>query len=165
MTAAIQGASTTPREDPSAVAFAKAQETLPATQSVAVEVVALGETMVLFWPAHGDSLEVATSYARSCGGAESNFCIALARLGHRSRWISRLGDDAFGRYIRTTLEREGVHVDAPTDATAPTAVFFKERVAAGRRRVLYYRRGSAGSRLAPQGLRPRHLMGAHHPHL
>jgi 2-dehydro-3-deoxygluconokinase len=128
--------------------------------AVTAEVVALGETMVLFWPAHGGSLEVATSYERSCGGAESNFCIALARLGHRPRWISRLGDDAFGRYVRTTLEREGVQVDAATDATAPTAVFFKERVAAGRRRVLYYRRGSAASRLAPADLRPDHFMGA-----
>ena len=85
--------------------------------AVTAEVVALGETMVLFWPAHGGSLEVATSYERSCGGAESNFCIALARLGHRPRWISRLGDDAFGRYIRTILEREGVQVDAPAEAT------------------------------------------------
>jgi 2-dehydro-3-deoxygluconokinase len=124
------------------------------------EVVTLGETMALFWPAGGGSLEVATYYERSCGGAESNFCIALARLRHRTRWISRLGDDAFGRYIRTTLEREGVQVTAPADAGAPTAVFFKERVAAGRRRVLYYRRGSAASRLAPDDLRPDHFIGA-----
>ena len=130
-----------------------------------MEVVALGETMVLFWPAHGGSLEVASYYERSCGGAESNFCIALARLGHRARWISRLGDDAFGRYIRTTLEREGVQVVAPADARAPTAVFFKERVAAGRRRVLYYRRGSAASRLAPDDLRPDHFIGARVLHL
>jgi 2-dehydro-3-deoxygluconokinase len=128
--------------------------------AVEAEMVTLGETMVLFWPAHGGSLELATYYERSCGGAESNFCIALARLGHRPRWISRLGDDAFGRYIRTTLEREGVQVAAAADATAPTAVFFKERVAAGRRRVLYYRRGSAASRLTPDDLRPDHFMGA-----
>src|SRR5947209_15345998 len=123
------------------------------------EVVTLGETMVLFWPAQGGSLELATYYERSFGGAESNFCVALARLGHRPRWISRLGDDAFGRYICTTLQREGVQVDAPVDATAPTAVFFKERVASGRRRVLYYRRGSAASRLAPSDLRPDQFAG------
>ena len=45
--------------------------------------------MVLFWPDGGASLEAATRYERSFGGAESNFSIALARLGHRARWISR----------------------------------------------------------------------------
>lgn len=129
------------------------------------EVVTLGETMVLFWPADGSPLEAATHYERSLGGAESNLCIALARLGHRARWISRLGDDAFGRYVRATLEHEGVLVDAQSDAAAPTAVFFKERVSAGRRRVYYYRRGSAASRLDPGDLRPDQFAGARLLHL
>lgn len=121
--------------------------------------------MVLFWPADGTSLEHASGYDRSMGGAESNLAIALARLGHSVRWISRLGDDPFGRYIRAALEREGVQVEAPIDATAPTAVFFKERVIAGQRRVYYYRRGSAASRLGPDGLRPDALAGARLLHL
>src|SRR5262249_13059995 len=104
-------------------------------------------------------------YERSFGGAESNLCIALARLGHRPRWISRLGDDAFGRYIRATLEYEGVQVDAGVDATAPTAVFFKERIATRRRRGAHYRRGSAASRLAPDDLRPHHFLGARVVHV
>lgn len=125
-----------------------------------VEVVTLGEVMVLFWPARQEPLAVATLYERSFGGAEGNFAIALARLGHRVRWISRLGDDVFGRYVRSELEREGVVVDAPPDHDAPTAVFFKERVPVGPRRVLYYRRGSAASRLAPDDLGPSHVAGA-----
>jgi len=124
------------------------------------EVVALGETMALLWPEDGESLEEAATYARSFGGAESNFCIALARLGHRPRWISRLGDDPFGRYVRASLEREGIQVDAATDPAAPTAVFFKERGAPGPRRVFYYRRGSAASRLTPADLEPAQFVGA-----
>ncbi len=124
------------------------------------DVVALGETMVLLWPTGDEILENAVTYARSFGGAESNVCIALARLGHRPRWISRLGDDPFGRYVRASLEREGVQVDAATDPAAATAVFFKERVAHGPRRVYYYRRGSAASHLTPADLGPAQFAGA-----
>lgn len=128
------------------------------------DVVTLGETMVLFWPSDGGRLESASSYDRSFGGAESNCAIALARLGHRPRWISRLGDDPFGRYMRATLEQEGVQVEATVDALAPTAVFFKERVTRGRR-VLYYRRGSAASRLSPDDLNAAQFAGARLLHL
>jgi len=124
------------------------------------DVVTLGETMVLLWPAGDESLEDAATYARSFGGAESNFCIALARLGHRPLWISRLGDDPFGRYVRAFLESEGVQVNAMTDSEAPTAVFFKERSPHGPRRVYYYRRGAAASRMTPADLGPAQFVGA-----
>ncbi len=129
------------------------------------DVVTLGETMVLLWPTGAARLEDAATYERSLGGAESNLAIALARLGLRPRWISRLGDDPFGRYTRATLEREGVVVDAPVDVGAPTAVFFKERIAQGPRRVYYYRRGSAASRMDPADLTPAQFTGARLLHL
>jgi len=124
------------------------------------EVVTLGETMVLFWPADGAPLDAASHWESSLGGAESNFAVALARLGRPTRWISRLGDDPFGRLVRATLRREGVVVDAPPDPHAPTAVFFKERAAHGPRRVVYYRRGSAASLMGPDDLNAAHLAGA-----
>ncbi len=124
------------------------------------DVVTLGETMVLLWPTGAESLADAVTYERSLGGAESNLAIALARLGLRPRWISRLGDDPFGRYTRATLEQEGVIVDAPIDTSAPTAVFFKERVAQGPRRVYYYRRGSAASCMEPTDLTAAQFAGA-----
>ncbi len=107
----------------------------------ACDVVTLGETMVLLWPTGAASLEDAATYAWPLGGAESNLAIALARIGLRPRWISRLGDDPFGRYTRATLER-------------------KERIAHGPRRVYYYRRGSAASRMAPSDLTPAQFAGA-----
>ncbi len=124
------------------------------------DIVTLGETMVLLWPTGDASLEDAATYERSLGGAESNVAIALARLGLRPRWISRLGDDPFGRYTRATLEREGVIVDAPVDTAAPTAVFFKERIRHGPRRVYYYRCGSAASRMDPTDLTAAQFAGA-----
>ena len=128
-------------------------------------IVTMGESMVLFWPDDGRGLETADRYARSFGGAESNFAIAVARLGVGVRWISRIGDDAFGRYIQGTLKREGVEVAATRDTGAPTAVFFKERTSSGPRRVVYYRRGSAAARLSPEDLAPHLFRGARLLHL
>lgn len=136
-----------------------------AGERLPVEVVTLGEAMVLFWPDGAESLELAARYERSFGGAEANLCIALARLGHRTRWISRLGDDAFGRYLRGALRHEGVEVQAAVNPDAPTAVFFKERVRQGPRRVFYYRRGSAASRLQPGDLSAARFAGARVLHL
>ena len=130
-----------------------------------VDVVTLGETMVLFWPDAGAPLERADLFHRTIGGAESNLSIALARLGHRVLWVSRVGDDPFGRYLRATLQHEGVRVDAPSDPRAPTGVFFKERVASGPRRVLYYRRGSAASLLRPEQLEALDFTGVRVLHL
>jgi len=128
------------------------------------EVVTMGETMALFW-AEGDAgLERAALYRRSFAGAESNVCVALARLGHRPRWISRLGD-AFGRHIQVELERESVLVDAAVDQDAPTRVFFKEVARDGPRQVVYYRGGSAASRLAPRDLGTDQFAGASLLHL
>ena len=134
-------------------------------ETASPQVVTIGEEMVLFWPEHGDTLEDAVQYRRSFGGAEGNFAIALSRLGVSTRWVSRLGDDAFGRSIRNALMREGVQVSAQVDTLAPTAVFFKEGVQSGPRRVLYYRKGSAASRMSPSDLAPELFAGARLLHL
>jgi 2-dehydro-3-deoxygluconokinase len=124
-----------------------------------VDLLTLGETMVLLWPDGGGTLDDAPRYGRSCAGAESNLCIALSRLGHRTRWVSRLGDDPFGRFIHRTLTTENVDVLAPTVPDANTGVFFKERALQGPRRVYYYRRNSAASYMDAGDISPE-LIGA-----
>ena len=42
------------------------------------------------------------------GGAPANVAVAAARLGSEAAFIGKVGDDAFGRSLRTTLEKEGV---------------------------------------------------------
>jgi 2-dehydro-3-deoxygluconokinase len=123
-------------------------------------VVTLGETMVLLHPPEGDSLATASALQRTIGGAESNLAIALVRLGHTVRWISRLGADPFGAIVRETLRAEGVDVVAASDDGAPTAVFFKERATGVGRHVFYYRAGSAASRMSAADVAPSSIAGA-----
>ncbi len=64
-------------------------------------------------------------YAPSFGGDTSNCAVAAARLGACSAYVTRLGDDAFGRMFLDLWRREGVDASGVTiDADAPTGLYF-----------------------------------------
>jgi 2-dehydro-3-deoxygluconokinase len=113
-----------------------------------MEVVTLGETMVLFNPDSQGPLRYAHNFNMSIAGAESNVAIALARLEHNVGWISRLGNDEFGRYIKAVIRGEGVDVSKViTDSANQTGLLFKEQFAHANPNIYYYRKNSAASRL------------------
>lgn len=124
-----------------------------ATRDEAFDVVTIGETMVLFNSLKPGPLRYAGQFEKTVGGAESNVAIGLAKLGHRVSWVSRLGDDEFGYYVRNFIRGEGVDTSYVTfDAARPTAVFFKEQHKGQESKVYYYRTGSAASGMAPEHL-------------
>ena len=132
-----------------------------------MSVLTLGETMALFDPAADGPPATGMSYTLRFAGAESNFAIALARLGVPVRWASRLGDDPVGDLIARTLEAEGVDIRWVTrDQSAATGAYMKIRER-GMTRVQYFRRGSAASMLSSAdvpdaafaGVRVAHLTG------
>ncbi|HEY8789922.1 MAG TPA: sugar kinase [Actinopolymorphaceae bacterium] len=119
------------------------------------DVVTVGETMALVAFNDTGPVRVGSTGRLSIGGAESNVAIGLARLGHRSAWIGRVGDDAMGRLIESTLRGEGVDVSGVThDPDVATGAMLREHRSFDRFRVDYYRKGLAGSRLAPEHLDP-----------
>lgn len=118
-----------------------------------MDVVTIGETMALFTPNEEGMLRHAHSFSMKFGGAESNVAIGLSRLGHRSRWISRVGADEFGDAMLSFIRGEGVDVSYVTrDQTAPTGVFFKEFRRLNDTRVYYYRKDSAASKMSAEWL-------------
>ena len=120
-------------------------------RAASVDVVCLGETMALLAFEATGPLRIGATATLSIGGAESNVAIGLARLGHRVGWIGRVGDDAAGQLITATLHGEGVDVSTVTsDGLMPTGLMLREHRTYDRFRVDYYRRGLAGSRLAPE---------------
>ena len=48
------------------------------------------------------------SFVKSIGGSPSNVAIAAARLGHDVALATKVGDDAFGDYVRSKLEQFNV---------------------------------------------------------
>jgi 2-dehydro-3-deoxygluconokinase len=132
-----------------------------------VSVLTVGETMALLDPLDEGEPEQDSRFRLRIAGAESNVAIALVRLGVRVAWVSRIGDDVLGRLVADTLDREGLDLRwLCRDPSAPTGLFLKVR-SAGRTSVVYYRRGSAASRLRPEdvpddafaGVRLVHLTG------
>ncbi|HEV3407887.1 MAG TPA: sugar kinase [Gaiellaceae bacterium] len=128
-------------------------------------VLTAGETMALLDPAGEGKPELGRQFALRVAGAESNFGIALARLGVRVTWVSRLGSDPLGDVVHATLAGEGLDLRyVKRDANAPTGLFLKWR-AGGRTNVIYYRKGSAASRLEPGDVPDEALDGVRLVHL
>ena len=112
-------------------------------------VITFGESMILFNPDTRGPLRYIHTFHKSIAGAESNVAIAMARLGHRVGWFSKVGEDEFGRYIMSTIRGEGVDVSRTTsDPSHMTGLIFKERFAHVNPNVYYYRKGSAASILS-----------------
>lgn len=102
-------------------------------------VTGIGETMGAFVPGRPP-----TSWERTYIGAESNTLVALARLGFRVRWISRLGDDELGAFVRTSIASAGVVPVITLDPQRLTGCAVKESMN-GTTNVRYYRSDSAAS--------------------
>ncbi len=133
---------------------------------MSLEVVTLGETMVLLLAEQSGPMREATTFRRHVAGAESNVAIGLSRLGQRTGWISRLGDDEFGQAVLLRIRGEGVDTSlVRLDARAPTGLVIRERREVGAIEQVYYRRGSAASYLSPDDLDPAYIGGARFLHL
>jgi 2-dehydro-3-deoxygluconokinase len=128
-------------------------------------VITIGETMILLYPREVDAaLSEAEQLVVEVAGADSNFAIAMARLGFDVGWISRVGADPLGERVRKTISREGVDTSQVViDPHHPTGLYIKYHDApsphmgegqAGGSRVIYYRGGSAASQLSADDLNP-----------
>ncbi|MGP3953732.1 sugar kinase [Streptomyces sp. 7N604] len=154
---------------------ARSAETVTAQPNA--DVVCLGESMVTFVPSHPGRLADVPAYERGIGGAESNVACCLARAGHATRWVSRVGADGFGEHLVAAIAAHGVDTSAVRrDPHRPTGIYFRtagERAtttdgtadgsadgttdsATGGRdprrehaEVVYYRAGSAASVMSP----------------
>ena len=113
--------------------------------------VTLGEAMAVVAASEPGPLAPGASARLSFAGAEATVAIGVRRLGHPAAWIGRVGADAAGRMIVGGLRAEGVDVfHVRTETAVPTGLMLRERRTADRTRSAYYRRGLAGSRLAPE---------------
>jgi len=116
-------------------------------------IVALGEPMIEFNQTRGDDPRV---WLQGFGGDSSNMAIAAARLGREAGvgagYVTRVGNDAFGRMLRSLWEAEGVDATGvATDPDAPTGVYFVSHGEQGHD-FSYLRAGSAASRMSMSAL-------------
>ncbi|EOI6867987.1 aminoimidazole riboside kinase [Yersinia enterocolitica] len=58
--------------------------------------------------------ENSNSYLKCPGGAPANVAVGIARLGGKSAFIGRVGQDSFGRFMQQVLQQENVDTRAMT---------------------------------------------------
>lgn len=119
-----------------------------------VEFLTIGEPLVVFAADDTDvPLEDVSKFSKFLAGAELNVAIGVRRLGHSSAYVSAIGADFMGNYLRKGLEEH--HVSAKyisIDPEYPTGFYFKESVSDGDPQVKYYRSGSAASHITTDSL-------------
>lgn len=132
-----------------------------------LDVVGIGEAMLRLSPPRGETLEAAAAFEVRAAGAEANVAVALARMGFRTGWISRLPDGPLGRRIAAELRRHGVDLSAVVWAPqARTGLYFLEPGVPPRAAAIHYdREGSAASMLAPDDVDWAYVHGARWIHL
>jgi 2-dehydro-3-deoxygluconokinase len=112
------------------------------------DIVALGEPLYEFSEIRGR----ARQYLQGFGGDTMNAAIAAARQGAVVAYVTRLGDDEFGRQFLNLWRDEGLDVSGVgIDREAPTGVYFIHYGAQGHV-FSYLRAGSAASRMRPDQL-------------
>jgi 2-dehydro-3-deoxygluconokinase len=93
-------------------------------------------------------------YLQGFGGDTSNATLAAARAGARTAYLTRLGNDPWGKALLALWAKEGVNTDAiDLDPAAPTGVYFVTHGNQGHE-FSYLRAGSAASRMSPDTLSP-----------
>jgi len=117
----------------------------PLVRDARFDLVALGEPLLEFNQTRaGEEL-----YLQGFGGDTSNCVIAASRLGASTAYVTRLGDDAFGRKFLGLWKRENVDSSGVgTDSDAPTGIYFVTHGDRGHE-FSYLRAGSAASRMRP----------------
>ena len=77
------------------------------------------------------------------GGSPYNVAIGLARLGHRTTLMARLGDNAFGRLLREHARAEGIGLAAAPRAAEPATLAVVSLDAAAQASYDFYVEGTA----------------------
>lgn len=132
----------------------------------ALDALVIGETMALLIADQPGPLAAVEHFSKRLAGADTNVAIGLARLGFKVGWISRVGADSFGDYVRAAVQAEGVDVSqVETDPERRTGLMLKARAPEGQDPAIeYHRRGSAASALTRSHAAPDYVRRARHYH-
>lgn len=110
------------------------------------ELITAGEPMVLFIADEKGPLSQVKHFTRYMAGADVNVSAGVARLGHSVKFLTQVGEDAFGQTVIDFLKKEKIdtrHVLKTSDRQ--TGFMLKGLSDNGRPETSYYRTGSASS--------------------
>jgi len=134
------------------------------------EVITIGEPLALFAAEGTEEIDKeikdVNHFKKFLAGAEVNVCVGVSRLGHSIQYITKLGEDPFGMFIKESLDKESIG----TRYISSTNKFFtgfqlKSKVSDGDPKIFYFRRNSAAANFNADDLKSLDLNGVKHVHL
>lgn len=109
------------------------------------ELITMGECLVeLSAP---EPIAQATVFTRGFGGDALNLAAMAARLGTRAAFLTAVADDPFGEYLLDGWRQEGVDISLVREVDGFNGLYLMSMLREGDREILYYRQGSAASRM------------------
>ena len=114
-----------------------------------IDVAALGELLIDFTH-NGASAQGNPFYEANPGGAPCNVLAMLAKLGKRTAFIGKVGDDQFGHFLRQVGLEAGISMDGLVVNThSHTTLAFVKTAENGDRDFSFYRDPGADALLTP----------------
>lgn len=109
------------------------------------KVITMGEVLIDFIPtSRGCKLKEVDGFVKKPGGAPANVAACVSRLGGQSKFIGKVGQDAFGEYLVDVLNEENINTDDVFFTNeANTALAFVSLDSSGERDFSFYRNPSA----------------------
>jgi fructokinase len=102
-----------------------------------------GETLVDLFPSGSGDLATVDGFVHRAGGAPANVAAGLARLDSLPEFWTRLGDDAFGAYLRDVLADHGLDGEFVVAGDATTALAVVSPTPDGDRSFTFYEADTA----------------------
>lgn len=116
-------------------------------RKIAFDVAAVGEVLIDFTPAGNDACGDRL-FVRKPGGAPANVLAAVSKLGGRTAFIGKIGNDMFGSFLKETLDHMGIDTSGlAVDKTIHTTLAFVQLDDKGDRSFSFYRNPGADVRL------------------
>lgn len=107
------------------------------------DVTALGELLIDFTE-NGASVSGNPIFEANPGGAPSNVLAMLTKLGKKTAFIGKVGDDMFGRQLSGVVKDAGICTDGlVTDKNVPTTLAFVHTLEGGEREFSFIRNPGA----------------------
>lgn len=72
-----------------------------------VDIAALGELLIDFTEA-GHSQDGRKLFEQNPGGAPANLLTVASHFGYRTSFIGKVGNDMHGKFLKKTLQKEGI---------------------------------------------------------
>ena len=115
------------------------------------KILTAGEPMGLFIAQEEARLEKVKHFSTSVAGAEFNVAVGLTRLGHKVGYLTKVGEDPFGRQIINCMNENGIDTSlTQVDPDHRTGFMLKSKTSRGDPDIYYYRKGSASSTISPE---------------